>query len=273
MGYDWVPPALAGALALEQAVCAAVRVDLGYYALGAGTDFASAGTKESLVGALLDPAFAHRGGGVVTERGARRVRSFDVAGRDRPAISVGSAEHFTLPGRRLALAEVNATLGLFGPLSRAVQGVSLGGELAQKLPGARTVLQRGGERLMKLTPTRTGEATGSTTSWIVAAAYDEAGRELTEVRTRWAPTAARSSPPASSRGPRSAPPRAAWRARARSRPSPRSAGSRRCGRAWRPRAWPARRGPGRRLGVVGRVAVHTRLIRRENPWIQARPYR
>ena len=36
MGYDFVPGALAGALALEEAGEAAVRVDVGYYALGAG---------------------------------------------------------------------------------------------------------------------------------------------------------------------------------------------------------------------------------------------
>src|SRR4051794_30546433 len=62
MGYDWVPGAVAGALALTRAGADAVRVDVGYYALGGGSDFASPGTKESLVGATLDPGFAFRGG-------------------------------------------------------------------------------------------------------------------------------------------------------------------------------------------------------------------
>src|SRR4051794_17371110 len=125
MGYDWVPGALAGALALERAGDDAVRVDVGYYALGGGSDFASAGTKESLVGATLDPAFAFRDGRLLTERGGARVRSFSVAGKDRPAMSIGAAEHFTLPAAYPQLREVNAYLGWFGPLTRAVALSSL----------------------------------------------------------------------------------------------------------------------------------------------------
>ena len=83
------------------------------------------GTKESLVGAMLDPAFAFRDGRLVTERGGARVRDFDVAGRGRPAMSVGAAEHFTLPAAFPQLREVNAYLGWFGPLTRAVALSSL----------------------------------------------------------------------------------------------------------------------------------------------------
>src|SRR3712207_5714300 len=51
MGYDWVPGALAGALALERAGERAVAVDVGYFALGADPRAAmSEGTRESLVG-------------------------------------------------------------------------------------------------------------------------------------------------------------------------------------------------------------------------------
>ena len=53
MGYDFVPGALAGALALEEAGEDAVRVDVGYYALGMTTQSGSAGTRASLVGASL----------------------------------------------------------------------------------------------------------------------------------------------------------------------------------------------------------------------------
>ena len=87
----------------------------------------AAGTKESLVGALLDDGFAFRGGRVSTERGAARVTAFDVKGRERPAVSIGSAEHFTLPAAYPQLREVNAYLGWFGPLSRAVQAGTLAG--------------------------------------------------------------------------------------------------------------------------------------------------
>src|SRR5215211_6422318 len=51
MGYDYVPGALAGALALRDAGPHATRVDIGYFALGVGA--ASAGTRESMVGAML----------------------------------------------------------------------------------------------------------------------------------------------------------------------------------------------------------------------------
>ena len=50
MGYDFAPGALAGALALEEAGEDAVRVDVGYYALGGGPTSLSAGTRESIVG-------------------------------------------------------------------------------------------------------------------------------------------------------------------------------------------------------------------------------
>src|SRR5215212_7231113 len=56
MGYDFVPGALAGALAIEEAGEEAVRVDVGYYALGGGPNAASGGTRASGVGAMLNPA-------------------------------------------------------------------------------------------------------------------------------------------------------------------------------------------------------------------------
>jgi short subunit dehydrogenase-like uncharacterized protein len=179
MGYDFVPGALAGALALEEAGTAATRVDVGYYSLGQSTP--SAGTKESLVGATLDPGYAFRDGRIVGERGAARVRAFEVKGRERQAISIGSAEHFTLPAAYPQLREVNAYLGWFGPHSRAVQAGSLAGSLMQKLPGARTVMQYTGERLMAMTPTADPSEARTSLSWIVAAAFDAAGEQLAEV--------------------------------------------------------------------------------------------
>ena len=88
MGYDFVPGALAGALALEEAGADAVRVDVGYYALGDGRERCSAGTRESLVGATLDDSHAFRDGRVRIVRPAERVRSFAVDGK-RPRGDVG----------------------------------------------------------------------------------------------------------------------------------------------------------------------------------------
>ena len=50
MGYDFAPGVLAGALALDGGRQDAVRVDVGYYALGGGPTSLSAGTRESVVG-------------------------------------------------------------------------------------------------------------------------------------------------------------------------------------------------------------------------------
>src|SRR5215207_9565465 len=115
MGYDFVPGALAGALALDEAGDAAVRVDVGYYALGGGPSSMSRGTRASLAAIALSPSFAFRGGAVRTVRSAERVRSFAAKGKDRPAISVGGAEHFTVPPPFAQLQEVNVYLGWFGP--------------------------------------------------------------------------------------------------------------------------------------------------------------
>lgn len=168
LGYDWVPGALAAALALEDAGDRAVRVDVGYFVRGAT---ASAGTKESLVGATLDPGFAFRAGRLVTERGAVRVRGFPQAGR---AFSVGGAEHFTLPLAYPRLREVNTYIG-GGALSRGVQLVSAATTLAQRLPGSRTVMQAAGERVAALLPDR-GDAPAS--SRVVATAHGARGEQL-----------------------------------------------------------------------------------------------
>src|SRR5829696_5994092 len=104
MGFDFVPGALAGALALREGGADAVRVDVGYYSLGAGAGAASKGTRRSMVGISLDDAFAFRGGRLRTARSAERVRSFAVKGGERPAVSVGGAEHFSLPASRASAA-------------------------------------------------------------------------------------------------------------------------------------------------------------------------
>jgi short subunit dehydrogenase-like uncharacterized protein len=181
MGYDFVPGSLAGALALEEAGEDAVRVDVGYYSLGAGLDMGSAGTKESLVGVTLDPGYKFEGGRLVSDRPAARVRSFEVKGRDRPAVSVPAAEHFALPASYPRLQEVNVYLGWFGPLARAMQAGSLATSMVTRLPGARTVLQKAGERLVSLTGSPEPGTTPGGLSWIAATAYSSAGDPLAEV--------------------------------------------------------------------------------------------
>jgi short subunit dehydrogenase-like uncharacterized protein len=181
MGYDFVPGALAGALALREAGDAAVRVDVGYYALGAGTDSASAGTRASSVGIMLDDHHAFRDGRLRRVRAAERVRTFPVKGKERAAFSVGGTEHFGLPAVFPSLREVNVYLGWFGPLSRPLQAGSLIGSYAMRLPGVRGALQAAGERVMGMAE---GPAAGTTPggiSWIPAIAYDAEDRPVAEV--------------------------------------------------------------------------------------------
>lgn len=168
-GYDWVPGALAAALSLEDAGPAAERVDVGYFVRGAS---ASAGTKESLVGATLDPGYRYADGKLRTERGAARVRSFgEDAGQ---AFSAGGAEHFTLPRAYPRLREVNTYLG-GGPLTRGVQLASVATTVAQRVPFSRAVMQATAERVVAALPDRSD---ARATSRIVATAHGADGSEL-----------------------------------------------------------------------------------------------
>jgi short subunit dehydrogenase-like uncharacterized protein len=175
MGYDFVPGALAGALALEEAGLDAQRVDIGYYAFGAGS---SAGTRRSSVAATLDEGYAFRGGAVQTVRMAERLRSFAVRGKDRDAVSIGGTEHLTLPVSYPHLLEVNVYLGWFGPLAKPLQVGSLAGSVAMRVPGVRPALKAAADRLVGLASAPEPE---SGTSWIVAEAFDAAGEKLAQV--------------------------------------------------------------------------------------------
>jgi len=181
MGYDFAPGALAGALALEDAGPDAVRVDVGYYALGGGPSSLSSGTRASLVGVTLGDGHAYRDGRVRTVRPAERVRSFAVAGKPREAISVGGAEHFGLPASYPGLREVNVYLGWFGPLARPLQAGSLIGQFVRRVPLTTAAMKFAGERALGVI---TGPEAGTTPggrSWIAAEAYDAGGRRLSEV--------------------------------------------------------------------------------------------
>jgi short subunit dehydrogenase-like uncharacterized protein len=182
MGYDFVPGTLAAALALEQAGRDAVRVDVGYYALGGGPQSLSRGTKASLAGVAAERSFAYRGGRLTGVRSAERVRDFAVRGKPRPGISVGGAEHFTLPAAYPRVREVNVYLGWFAGMSRAVQAGSRVTGAIMRLPGMSALAVRGGAKLATLGgPGPAPGTTPGTHSYVAAIAYDHAGAELGEV--------------------------------------------------------------------------------------------
>jgi len=181
MGYDFVPGTLAGALALEEAGKGAARVDIGYYAIGGGAGALSRGTRASLAGVAFDVGFAFRGGRRQVVRSAERVRDFEVDGTRRPAVSVGGAEHFTLPAAYPRLREVNVYLGWFGGLARVVQASALVGSAITRVPGVRSALELGAGKLAGMAG---GPAEGTTPggrSYVVAGAYGADGDRLAEV--------------------------------------------------------------------------------------------
>jgi short subunit dehydrogenase-like uncharacterized protein len=176
MGYDWVPGNLAGALALDRAGAAAVRVDVGYFITGKAE--MSGGTMASTVSSVGAKGFAFRDGAIHTERAARKVRGFDVDGRKRDGVSVGSSEHFGLPRVAPQLREVNVYLGWFGPMARPMQLLSLG----TSAPGAGKLLESVGRRFVKgSTGGPDADQRSRSGSHVVAFAYDAAGAELARV--------------------------------------------------------------------------------------------
>jgi short subunit dehydrogenase-like uncharacterized protein len=181
LGYDWAPGNLAGALALREAGKDARRVEIGYFITGGGGSAGgmSGGTMASLSEALLEPGFAFREGEIVTERGGKRVRDFEVRGRSRKGVSIGSSEHFTLPALSDELEEVDVYLGWFGPMSRPMQVGSLTISAVTKVPGAKTVIGGVTSRLVKgSTGGPSEEDRAGVGSYICATAYDAGGEPL-----------------------------------------------------------------------------------------------
>jgi short subunit dehydrogenase-like uncharacterized protein len=178
-GYDWVPGNLAAALAVREAGPSAIRVDAGYFVTGSGMGGMSGGTKASAAGVLTRPTYTYRGGRLVAERGAKRVRTFAVRGRQRPAISVGSSEQFALPAQFPQLREANTYLGWFGGLSRFMQVQSAAFTGLTKVPGVQNGIENALGRVIRgSTGGPDAEARSGGGSHVVATAYDASGGEL-----------------------------------------------------------------------------------------------
>ncbi|TQM02241.1 saccharopine dehydrogenase family protein [Pseudonocardia kunmingensis] len=134
-GNDYVPGVLAGALALRAAGEGADRVDVGYFLtdLGGGRPF-SRGTLRSLAGTATTPLYAWRDGALRTEPAGARMRTFDVAGRPRPGVTIGASEQFALPRIAPGLRTVDVYLGWFGRASGAVHAGSRMAPLLSRVP-------------------------------------------------------------------------------------------------------------------------------------------
>ena len=190
-GYDYVPGNLAGALALEAAGPAATQVRVGYFVSGNIRRAASAGTRASAAGLLLEPGYAFRGGRIVSERTAAHVTSFEIDGHAREAFSIGSSEQFALPRLRRAagadgipapapLTDVGVYLGWFGGATRLVHYGSAFAASLDRLPGVRQALDALALRIQR-TRAEPGPAE-PIRSDVVAVAGDMSGQTLATVR-------------------------------------------------------------------------------------------
>ena len=183
MGYDWVPGNLAAALALSEAGDGARSVEIGYFMTGQASGGMSGGTMASLAGVLLEPGFAYRDGRLVAETSGRRVRSFAVGGRSRPAVSVGSSEHFTLPRLCPGLTDVEVFLGWFGPLSRPMQVSSFAlGAITKVAPAKRGIEAVLGRFIKGSTGGPDAKERAGGGSHFVAVVRGADGEQLAEVR-------------------------------------------------------------------------------------------
>jgi short subunit dehydrogenase-like uncharacterized protein len=182
-GYDFVPGNLVAALALERAGERAAKVRVGYFITGGGSmkDAMSGGTAASVAGVMMAPNFAYRDGRIVTERSAKRVHSFHVAGKQLTGVSIGCSEHLSLPRIYPSLREVDVYLGWFGPASRAMQGMSL----LSAVPGVREGSEKLAGRFVKGSSGGPGpEARSKSGSLAIAEALDSSGQVLERIELR-----------------------------------------------------------------------------------------
>jgi short subunit dehydrogenase-like uncharacterized protein len=181
MGYDFVPGNLAGALALEKAGTDAVRVDVAYFATGRNRP--SGGTFATLVSSVTNTMYTFRDGRVVDAPSGQSVRSFPVGGRQQPALSFSTSEHFALPAWAPQLREVNGYLGWFGPMTKPLGILSSLTSKAARLPAVDAAIKG----LLRAVPhPKPGEgpdaaARARSGSHIVAMAYDARGTMLSEI--------------------------------------------------------------------------------------------
>ncbi|MGW1737840.1 saccharopine dehydrogenase family protein [Nocardia sp. NPDC001965] len=177
-GFDYVPGNLAAGIALREAP-AAVRADIGYFIADPGT---SGGTRASMAGMLFENGFALRAGRVVPQRTAARIRSFDVAGRERSGASVPGSEHLTLIRSYPGLRDADVYLGLPAGAAHGLRVTSL---LAGAVARVDPVKRLAEDVLTRVVKGSTGgpapTARARTRTWAVAEVSDDTGKVLASV--------------------------------------------------------------------------------------------
>ncbi len=139
-GFDFVPGNLAAERVLRAAGPGVTRLEVGYFSQGPSG--ISRGTRASMVGAILDPSFAVRGGRLRSERTGARVRRLTLDdGTILQGVSVGGSEHFAVRSLHPQLRDIDVLLGrpgLGGRLTPALTAIVSG---ATKIPGVSAKLR------------------------------------------------------------------------------------------------------------------------------------
>jgi short subunit dehydrogenase-like uncharacterized protein len=185
MGFNYAPGNLAGALAVEQAAGSPSgpvdALEIGYFLTGPGRGELSKGTVASAAGVLMAPGFGWCGSELVKERCGARTRSWSVAGRSVPSMTLGSSEAITLPQAYPELDVVDVYQGGLGAATPVVAQV---GRFAS-VPGATRIVDALNGLAVRLSPTgpdAAGRARAGT--YVVAVAYSRAGHVLSQVTLR-----------------------------------------------------------------------------------------
>jgi short subunit dehydrogenase-like uncharacterized protein len=178
-GFDYLPGNLAGALAVEAVEGDVTGVRVGYFGLGAGI---SGGTRASALGMLLEPGYRWTGGRLVPEPVARRVRSFEVSGRNRTGVSIAGSEPLFLP-RTFDLQEVEVYLGVPRVEDHASALSWLGAALsgASRVPGVAAAARALVDRVPGSTGGPSAAARARSRSYVVAEAVTASGATVGHV--------------------------------------------------------------------------------------------
>jgi hypothetical protein len=187
-GPEWVLGNAAGALAMNRAGAAAVRVDTGYFLLerDRSGSLGAVSVARTLSGTSLASGvdlaggenFSWRDGRCVPERWAERHRRFQLDGVRLTGVSTGGSEHLALPRVFPQLREVNVYLGWFSPLSRLPRAAGRLAPMAQRAAWIRAVALR----LARTRGAPAGEkAQRRVRSLTIATAHDAEGAELARV--------------------------------------------------------------------------------------------
>jgi short subunit dehydrogenase-like uncharacterized protein len=131
-GCYYTAGALAATIAVRRTMTDSrppARVDIGYFVTGSGRASAPGN-------ALIDESFRWRDGRLQQERPGSRVRTFELsADKQAEALSLGTAEHFTVPRLAASITTINVYVGWFGRLTRAAAVAGSVTGTASKVPG------------------------------------------------------------------------------------------------------------------------------------------